>query len=878
MKPAGLLVSQGAWPPRGAEWARVRTEPRPGYPVGSSGVRMSWRRRLVAVLLAAGVAAPAAAAERVGIAPAPPWADRLAADYAWRAQPELVTDGLSFLLVDRQWRVGERGSEDHFRFVERVETEDGLARASQLTVDWDPAHQVLTFHEIAVHRGGERRNQLGPERIEALRRETNLENQVYDGSLTAVVEVDDLRIGDVLEYAYTIRGSNPVYGGVHSRWFSASWSTPVHHARCRVLWPASRFVAVRASPDAPPVRERTLGNEIERVWQQRDVPAVLGEDRTPPDFDPFARIQISEDRSWAEVARWGAGLYNLSAPTRGELAERIASIRDTADDDGSRIAAALAVAQREVRYVGIEMGERSHRPAKAELVYQRRFGDCKDKAQLLVTMLRALGVHAWPAFVNTTEGAALDGWLPTRSAFNHVIVAVSHAGRTLWLDPTLAGQAGDPLGFAPPPLRRALVIRDGESALTTIELPPLEATATAVDERWSLEEREPAASLDVVTIHRGAAADDMRRTLATTSREQLSRRWLNYYTASFPSVEERAGFEVTDDPRENVLKVTEHYRVAAAWDSPDGISETLVFRAGTVLEAIGFPTVLQRRHPLSVPYPINVEHRMSITLPAGFQVLPAQQSVERPELTFSSSVITKGDRLELRYALRTSADRVAPADVAAYVDAVGRVHDGAQFTLTRPRTGSSAASMNWPVASMALLVFGALAFAAVRYYRAPRAPPLPAPNPGGPTGMGGWLLLLAFGVLVSPVRLTYDLITLVPSYALENWTHRTVPTSPGYAAGAAPLFIVELILNLGLLVLSVLLAVVMFARRRDFPGLLIAFAALGVVVQVCDAIAVAAVFPGQSGAAADLPRTVIWGCIWGLYVTKSVRVRNTFTR
>ena len=53
---------------------------------------------------------------------------------------------------------------------------------------------------------------------------------------------------------------------------------------------------------------------------------------------------------------------------------------------------------------------------------------------------------------------------------------------------------------------------------------------------------------------------------------------------------------------------------------------------------------------------------------------------------------------------------------------------------------------------------------------------------------------------------------------------------------------------------------------------------LGVVVQVCDAIAVAAVFPGQSGAAADLPRTVIWGCIWGLYVTKSVRVRNTFTR
>ncbi|MFX8207373.1 transglutaminase domain-containing protein, partial [Acinetobacter baumannii] len=86
-------------------------------------------------------------------------------------------------------------------------------------------------------------------------------------------------------------------------------------------------------------------------------------------------------------------------------------------DPEARLLAALRFVQREVRYLGIEMGANSHAPHPPETVLPRRYGDCKDKTLLTLTLLGRLGIPASPALVHTTERQAAAERLPTPWAF-----------------------------------------------------------------------------------------------------------------------------------------------------------------------------------------------------------------------------------------------------------------------------------------------------------------------------------------------------------------------------------------------------------------------------------------------------------------------------
>ena len=92
--------------------------------------------------------------------------------------------------------------------------------------------------------------------------------------------------------------------------------------------------------------------------------------------------------------------------------------------------------QDEVRYFGIEMGSSTVKPGDPSTVFSRRFGDCKDKSLLFVTILRALGIEAYPVLVNSTVRRALADWQPSDGAFDHCIAVARCDDQTYWLDPT----------------------------------------------------------------------------------------------------------------------------------------------------------------------------------------------------------------------------------------------------------------------------------------------------------------------------------------------------------------------------------------------------------------------------------------------------------
>jgi hypothetical protein len=167
---------------------------------------------------------------------------------------------------------------------------------------------------------------------------------------------------------------------------------------------------------------------------------------TPPAKAPdlagegaLLRYAWGDATSWEAVGRWYAGV--LTAVPRGAEPVRDKSRALTAGsaDKRQRIAALADFARRQVRYVAVEVGLGGYRPHTPQQVMERLWGDCKDKALLLVDLLHEAGIEAYPALAKLDPEGRVDRDFPSPFQFNHMIVAVPAEGLGLDADAPVAG-------------------------------------------------------------------------------------------------------------------------------------------------------------------------------------------------------------------------------------------------------------------------------------------------------------------------------------------------------------------------------------------------------------------------------------------------------
>ncbi len=162
-------------------------------------------------------------------------------------------------------------------------------------------------------------------------------------------------------------------------------------------------------------------------------------DLAPGDAGPVLRYGWGEAGGWPDVGRWYdeliAGLPRQSEPVRRQARELTASARTPRE----KLAALLGFTARQVRYVAVEVGIGGYRPFAPDKVLERRWGDCKDKALLLVDMLREVGIEAYPAIIRLADDERIDPDFPDPGQFNHVIVAVQAGSIAEEGDPVAEG-------------------------------------------------------------------------------------------------------------------------------------------------------------------------------------------------------------------------------------------------------------------------------------------------------------------------------------------------------------------------------------------------------------------------------------------------------
>jgi transglutaminase-like putative cysteine protease len=425
----------------------------------------------------------AAATFKTGIPP--DWVERSDAGPKPAIAADQAAGGQVFALFDTQ--VNAAKGESYLHVVKQITDPSGVQNGSNLEFLWDPSFQELTIHQVTVERGTNRMNRLDPAKFKVIQQETDLNRHIYNGTLSAVLFLDDVRVGDRIEYSYTVRGANPSLQGLYSDAFSLGWVVPVERRRIRLLWPNERSLHFRVHGNRaePKVQERD--GVAEYVWDLRGLPAVTAEDQIPSWLVIYPWIQVSEFASWAEVANWATGLYvstNLDAP---ELKEAVAQLRRPNESAEQTVQRALDFAQNEIRYLGIEFGPHSYHPTDPVTVLRRRFGDCKDKVFVLCTLLRGLGYEATPVLVGTGLRHTLPDFIPAPHVFNHVIVRVVAEGFTYWLDPTRSHQHGPIRQRYLPDFGFGLLVQAGRKGLNGD--PHLRATSARNPDQRGLPDR-----------------------------------------------------------------------------------------------------------------------------------------------------------------------------------------------------------------------------------------------------------------------------------------------------------------------------------------------------------------------------------------------------
>jgi transglutaminase-like putative cysteine protease len=496
-------------------------------------------------------------------------------------------------------------------------------------------------------------------------------NDVYNEyRIRTISAKDDADTGMVFGYTF-ITEDRSVFS--QDEWSFQS-SNPVINSRYTLILPTG-WRAESVTFNNPKVEPKVSGSTYS--WELANLPGVPDEPLSPSLSNLVARLAISyypptavqtpgikTFANWAAVAAWMSELEDPQVTLSDALTAKARELTANARTEYEKIQAIGSYVQK-VQYISIQTGlgrGGGYRPHSAAEVFAKSYGDCKDKANLMRAMLKAVGIDAVPISIYSGDRDYVRADWPSPQQFNHCIIAVrvsdeTHAatiirdpklGRLLIFDPTAEET---PVGDLPAYLQGSLALLDSKDADALVQMP---VTPTEMNQL----ERNADLQLEADGSMTGAIEDKARGQIAAHFRGEFHRlsrpeyntmveRWL---TSGAPG-SRVSKVEPADDLREG------RFALSVAFAAPGYAqlmqNHLLVFK----------PAIVSRREFLSLTeskrkHPVVLESNaysetVHVKLPVGFEVdeLPDAVKLDTPFGTYATSYDVKDGQLVFKRTL-----------------------------------------------------------------------------------------------------------------------------------------------------------------------------------------------------------------------------------
>ncbi|MGN0845504.1 MAG: DUF3857 domain-containing protein [Kiritimatiellia bacterium] len=460
-----------------------------------------------------------------------------------------------------------------------------------------------------------------------------------------------------------------------------------------VLW---QGVEIR-QPATLPIRSRVLRNTetisllhaadhapdgtITERWIATDTPRFFKEPQMPPAYTCTARLLVSTLSGWEELSRWYAELCEPRlAAVNDDIRQKVAELTDNGRlPREKRLESLFRFVSRDIRYMGTmaENEAPGYEPHDVSLTFSERNGVCRDKAALLVAMLRLTGINAWPVLIHTD--AKKDPAVP-QPFFNHAIVAADS------LDPDNPYILMDPTSETTRSLlpeylyeKSYLVARaEGDSLRET---PAIPAEKNTLDSHTFYTLREDGSALleSTLSFHgfhdaayraffAGSSADSIRRFTQRLVSSAVSGAVLSKWELS-PALE-----NLRSDNRELKLKIVAEIPQVfpVSFDTgkrcflePPRLAECASI-ASRLLPDLGLE---KRRFPLQINSTTGFRETIEFILPESVSLLPRENQKTHAEgfsFTDHSGIDRETKRPVLERSLLLSKTEIPPAAYPAF--------------------------------------------------------------------------------------------------------------------------------------------------------------------------------------------------------------------
>lgn len=783
-----------------------------------------------------------------------------------------------YLLLDFQENIAKQ--EDFRHYAIKILNSDGIQNMSTISVDFDPNYQYLKFHSITLLRGNETIDKLKSAQIRTIQRETGMERSLYDGSITAVIDLSDVRAGDVLEYAYTIKGYNPINKGSYSNSIYLQFTTPCNRIFQKIIAKNEgqlqfKYLNGASKPKVGKSRSKATSYE----WDVSGKEYYRYDKNTPYWFDDQKKVLVSTYKNWNDVVNWALPLYNFKSFAPNDIIDSITSKKNKKD----RIDDIIRFVQDDVRYLGFESGIGAYKPNHPDKVLKQRFGDCKDKSLLLIALLRYEGVEAFPFLVNTSMKAEIDKALPSHSVFDHCIVNFSFDDKNYFIDPTISNQGGDINNIDQAFYDGGLLIKPSINELvqTNNKIP----STTGITEDYIVKEIGTSAIYKVKSEYTGAKADEMRAYFNTTSKAKVQQSYLDFYSDVFPSIEIEEPIVIDDSERNvsNRLFVYETYKINDFWTTSD--DQTYIYTENYALELkslINYDATAKRTQPFYAGTPFSYKVNTTYRMPESWSVTPVNKKIEGFGFNYKNEISGFGSVIKINYEYELSESTV-PAELAEeFIEKHNEIDEDLYFYLTyNNNLAKNGSNLYIPILS-SILVIGLCIFFCVRTYK--KVDPSNDYTITKGKDIGGWLILPLIGLTLGPFTLLFSIVN-AGFFSVETWS--SLNAYEGFDSFKVGLmYVIELSLNLAMLSFAVLLAALFYTKRTSLPKLIVVYYLGHISIVLIDTFLIFSMLDGidlgvpQSELVdyKSIFRSIISAAIWIPYFANSIRVKETFTR
>ena len=351
-----------------------------------------------------------------------------------------LADGANVLLYDddETFSFDENGRLAHVgHYIYKILTSKGAEGWDNLSVGWEPWHEKRPVIRARVIGSDYSEHTLDPSAIteEPAR---GGDYKTYSDGKRLRAPLPAIAPGVVVEEEYLERETEPFFAsGRVGRSIFGHEQASVAHSSAVFEAPASLPLRIETHllPNVVlPTREEANGRVTIAYEMSALAPIEARDANLPSDEIRFPEIDYSTGQSWQALATEYSRI--VDSRTKSDAVESLVnSIIAGKASVAEKEAAILDYVDREVRYTGIEFGESAVIPHDPSETLALKYGDCKDKATLLVAMLRAAGIPSYVALLNAGSRLDVPANLPGMGLFDHAIVYVPGT-QALWIDAT----------------------------------------------------------------------------------------------------------------------------------------------------------------------------------------------------------------------------------------------------------------------------------------------------------------------------------------------------------------------------------------------------------------------------------------------------------